>query len=564
MDEGAGGQDDIGIARRALAEGDLSHAARHVGRALQDDPESRTVLDLADALLRASDNALDIAPFGEPDTAGAALLRATFLERLGRHVEALPVMVKVLAVLPSRGLLARIEACSSQPGALAAVNLDAMADAGLAALKRDGLERELLPILRRLRAARGSTEKFGFLASRVERRTGHHREGLEISRAQTEATPGYWSFVSLGTALSEAGQVEEAVAAFRRALEFDPENLPVRRDIGDNLLELERFSEAAAAYEGVLQREPDDSWAKPSALFARVRAEDRPELRAELRLLAAAAAEGDRAYELYHQVEPYRVTLEPPGASLVNLAADAWRRGDAVVEVAVSSLEAPSAVLAVSMCCGRPLERAAEGISFGEVPKPDPRVAKRAVRHTIWTYQEGGLLGRLTGRLSMHARPAVLPPAPDSVRPVAVLAATRYDLDTWAATVRRVLDGQPDLGVEPMLAVMVYPPERPEGIPPWSWLFRVQVAAALALAAMAARAGEGSPGWEALMSLLFGPIDWTTTAAIIATWHLARREPGLEAAAVKVLRSLMREAQSPIEYQNVTQPLTLLLNQSGR
>jgi hypothetical protein len=73
--------------------------------------------------------------------------------------------------------------------------------------------------------------------------------------------------------------------------------------------------------------------------------------------------------------------------------------------------------------------------------------------------------------------------------------------------------------IERLLAAMVHPPPPLEHEPTWIW--NVQLAAALA----AARSDTGRAGSlrrDALLSLVYGPDDWTTVAGIVAITEVAR------------------------------------------
>lgn len=72
----------------------------------------------------------------------------------------------------------------------------------------------------------------------------------------------------LGGLQARSGHDEEAMAAFRAALEMDPELHPARIELGDALARAGRFEEAGAEYSTVLARRPED----PAALLKRAAA----------------------------------------------------------------------------------------------------------------------------------------------------------------------------------------------------------------------------------------------------------------------------------------------------
>jgi hypothetical protein len=58
-----------------------------------------------------------------------------------------------------------------------------------------------------------------------------------------------------------------------------------------------------------------------------------------------------------------------------------------------------------------------------------------------------------------------------------------------------------------------------------------------------------------LHDLLCGPVDWTTSAAILATCNLARTEPLLSRPVCELLSPLLSINGGPIHWANITEPL---------
>ncbi|MCH5374630.1 MAG: hypothetical protein JJ992_11690, partial [Planctomycetes bacterium] len=74
-----------------------------------------------------------------------------------------------------------------------------------------------------------------------------------------------------------------------------------------------------------------------------------------------------------------------------------------------------------------------------------------------------------------------------------------------------------------VLAVMVHPPPLPNGEDVLHWLPRLQLAAARVLAHLGS-GWQASVRRDALLAAVWGPVDWTTVAAIIAMTQLARHD----------------------------------------
>jgi hypothetical protein len=193
-------------------------------------------------------------------------------------------------------------------------------------------------------------------------------------------------------------------------------------------------------------------------------------------------------------------------------------------------------------------------VEFSEIPSPDPRVARMWVRHALWTYRRKGLSGFL-GSTGNEARPALRPPDRDVAAAIAGACEQPYSLERWGEQARDLARRLGPAVVQDVLATMVHPPAVPEGALPWNWLFRVQVFGALTASWIDNGWGD-SVRREALMSLLHGPVDWTTTAGIIAACELGRSEPDLaDEIRDEALGELLKEPTGPIQHGCVFGPL---------
>jgi arylsulfatase A-like enzyme/cytochrome c-type biogenesis protein CcmH/NrfG len=86
---------------------------------------------------------------------------------------------------------------------------------------------------------------------------GDHEGGIAAVRAITVGEPGnLTAWTRLGDLLSLEGRYDEAVGAFTRASELDPENGPVLANLGFCLERLDRKEEALAAYSRVVRGNP--------------------------------------------------------------------------------------------------------------------------------------------------------------------------------------------------------------------------------------------------------------------------------------------------------------------
>jgi hypothetical protein len=119
--------------------------------------------------------------------------------------------------------------------------------------------------------------------------------------------------------------------------------------------------------------------------------------------------------------------------------------------------------------------------------------------------------------------PAVSPPDPGIAGQIASLAQQPYALDRWHAPARALGTRLGAKALPSLLGVMAHPPAPPAGWRVWDWLLAVQLASALTLAHID-EGWDGSLRQTALMSLVYGPMDWSGAAALMALAVLARQD----------------------------------------
>jgi tetratricopeptide (TPR) repeat protein len=68
------------------------------------------------------------------------------------------------------------------------------------------------------------------------------------------------NYHGLGNSLQESGRFDEAVAAYKKAIELNPNFSWSYHSLGDVLLKLEKWEEAVAAYKKAVELNPDFSW----------------------------------------------------------------------------------------------------------------------------------------------------------------------------------------------------------------------------------------------------------------------------------------------------------------
>lgn len=178
-------------------------------------------------------------------------------------------------------------------------------------------------------------------------------------------------------------------------------------------------------------------------------------------------------------------------------------------------------------------------VNVEEIPSPDPRVPIADCKYQIWKYE------------GQEAIPAIAEPGEDIALRIAELAKEPFDdRRNWASASKIAADCGSGKIAE-ILAVMLYPPLPPPTVTALKWIQRVQLAATQVVAQVD-EGWEGSERREALLSILFGPRDWTTNAAIRVLTFIAENEYANSAkiseAFAKLAEHRPRRGYCPWEY----------------
>ncbi|MCB9564475.1 MAG: tetratricopeptide repeat protein [Kofleriaceae bacterium] len=291
-------EDDVRLARAALAAGDVGHATHHVAGAVgsgADRPECAALID-AFCAAAAPDPLAAVPATGLWFGLGA--LRAALLVRAGRGGEAVPLLLACLAAAPTAPFVPWLARWLDDPDLVAAVAPGDVARELVACTRHEPLGAALHAHARRLHDAHPDHDLLAFAAVKLARMCWRIGDAVAIARAAIARGPMPMTSIGLAGALREDGDLEGAIAAFTEALRHDPDNVGIQLDLGDLNLQLGHLAAASAAYQAALVLEPENTWAPPSILFVAWRADGTQASADALRAYAAACPDNRRAQDL--------------------------------------------------------------------------------------------------------------------------------------------------------------------------------------------------------------------------------------------------------------------------
>lgn len=577
------------IAQKALQAGDFARSIYHLGLALASDPareESLTLLDqwiatvgehaldfvpLNDkqyfATLQASQflmnrntptHRMEVAPVVEKNYHARVALHASILAAQGKMQAAVDLLLQLVQFKPEIPYMLWLARWQKQPGFAEALNPEQVAAIATSLIQKypgsylfseqDRADlQHYLPLLQATYTTcshKPTSDTFLSIASMYAmalRKAGAFEEAARVARALPATS--YQTLVALAMAEEALGNLPASIAAYQQALTLLPDDVAVRNDLGTLFLHQGQLVEALALYEESIRLDAKDPYQMAAAYVAYLKHLQPSPSETWLKKLQTLAQSQRTAHKLLFLVHaPYIGTLPTPDEALINLLRDIKAKsatGEVTLEagstlgINLSTLEAPSAQLAMS----RTLE--AQGVSFTlnieEVFSPDPRQPLHPVEYLLWRYE------------GMTPLPAVPPPDPVIAEKIAALAQTPYALECWHAPARVLGESLGPTALTSLLGVMVHPPATPAGWEVWDWIIAVQLASALTIAAIDT-GWEGSRRKAALTSLIYGPMDWSGTAALIAMALLARQDKRINIELDHICRDLWHLGPSSAEW----------------
>jgi tetratricopeptide (TPR) repeat protein len=536
-------EQDVQLARQALASNDLKHALHHIGCALASNPMHPEWMQVLNQIVGAAPDPLKLVEIQGDTSFVDAANRAYVLAWVRRWDEALDLVTDVAEIRPDIPYMLWCEWWMSQPGVLQGMTLDSLiggivvdimkiASSCPVPVDKDDPRLPTLQSSARIMAGiRQVHPKEGMLwfgSSMVARRLGQNAESLQFAQHAYQIDPSWKSAIGVANAMRDAKQIDQAAQWFRKALDHDKSDVSAHLDMGDMFLDANRLDDAMKEYEHAERKQPDHPWATASMYYIRWKQNGDPNQKIALLRLTEGDKRNDRARQLCDLIDPptlYVNRLPHPADASSNALNDIMQEmfhnpaqhHGSTVKLEMSHVESPSVVASFWLQMEMWGPQVGFDYQIKKIQEPDPRQPKANVPFVIWNWE------------GTQPRPNVPRPNGTVVTAIHHLAGEPFNLDTWVPMAQRTAQKLGVGAVRDLLATMVYPP-RPPGSN-WRvlpWVQRAQIASAIVISQLD-QGWHGSTRQQALMSLLYGPTDWTTGAAAVALGVLARGDAQIRA-----------------------------------
>ncbi|WP_410821965.1 tetratricopeptide repeat protein [Micromonospora sp. 050-3] len=534
--------EELALARLALDEGDLHHAAGHLAGALARAPTLPEVHETLARLAATSGSGLDLFPINHHTFVGAVVARAHLLATAGRPAEGLELLAAATSYAPGTEwagvpwVTAPELAERLDPAHIARVLMQ------VCAALPDPVPRigraPLTPYLTLARNAATVHPDHGLLlgaASALARRLGEVELAVRWATRGVRAQPSKMGEVWLGYAYRSSGRTRDGLAALSRAVELDPDDLAIYADIAGTLAEIGRLDEALEWTERALARDPSFDCAVHTAHRLRhLRDGDLAHLVALADFVRDHPDDSHEHGDLAQccRGRPWLGQLTPAGGPLVDAMRQAVADDDNGLGGAVRLPAAapPSAVgTAISTAPGLRIEVVG-------TPEPDPREPRRASAQRLWHYADA------------VPTPAVAAPSATAVERIGQIAhpAWAHPPAAYDAAV-----GLAGLDLADLLGLLVHPPAAPANAvgrllaahDPSVWVRGVQVWACLGLLHHRTdEPWESSTRRRVLLDLIWGVEDWVTEAALFALVTAAWVDPSVRPDVARVVAERLADA----------------------
>jgi tetratricopeptide (TPR) repeat protein len=506
---------ELSLARVALAEGDLQHAANHVAGAIAYSPTRPEVHEiLAELARRTEDGGLSLFPIDDRPYIGAVVAHAHLLGAKD-PMGALGLLTSATDFDPTQpwadvAWVRHLDPRQLDPDALLQLFLATIRTLNPPVSTELRQANEIyLDLARRAVAAHPDHALVHGSAAGLARRFEQTLDAVAWGRRAVELEHTKLTAVWYAYALREDGQLDEALAVMERACEANPLDLDLRADMSSWLAAENRLDEALAVVAEAMRIDPTYDCAVHTAHRLRFQRDQDPRhLVALADFIREQPADSHPHYDLDQACHGHEWLGYVPAAreAITNMLGQVGPdQRDGALRVALSALEVPSAIAFVRREC--------PNLTLS-IPDPPPDM--------VVPIRPGPVLWRYDGST---AAPAVGKPSADAAQTMAEVATA-----SWAHPVDAYERARPlgKLGVESLLALMVHPPSRPvehTELADTFWERAVQTFACLGILHCPVPRSE-----DLLAGIMNGIEDWTTETAmfalVVAGWVAPSRRSG--------------------------------------
>lgn len=548
-------------ATEAFRRGELPTATLLASDLLMLYPNERAYLDVFDEIVLSAGDPLALLPIetGAPRVATAAG-RARVLMMQRRLPEALALLGEVVRTAPHLPYLHWVVRWL-QPPILPSLTWDVLFESVvkpslLVAVEvpvPPGDDDPRIPTLRAaaallevLRNAFSDESILWYGETLVRRRLGEPAQTLAIAEEAARRFPRDWRIrTALLNAYRDAERPDDALAQARVAMEIDPNDLSPLHDAAWAFIDTVRNEEAAELFEELRRRDPEYPSADACFHYARWLARRQQEDAVALLRLRERRWWDEQACRFADEVAPpvpYVNVLPGPGDATAAAARDVVRELAEVVrccgaggsvEVTLSSrhLDSPSVGVAFDLAMRALGARGSLRIEVEEIQQPDPRADKAPPSTPVWSYD------------GTKPVPAYAAGDPRAQQAIASIARELFDRESWDEKTREVARAFGYEGYHALMSVLTNPPLPEDGFDAFTWTWRCQVATAVVLSHLGP--WETGSARAALYSMVYGPSDWVTAAAIVAFGWRVIEQPAIRGEVEAIFRWL--RTQIPAE-----------------
>ncbi|WP_067497269.1 lipopolysaccharide assembly protein LapB [Actinoplanes sp. TFC3] len=536
---------ELSLARVALAEDDLHHAASHLAGALAFTPGLPEAHELLARLAgRAGASVLDLFAIEEPIFIGTVAAHAHLLAPAD-PARALSMLAQATAAEPGKpwadvSWVRALDVTTVDPQTIAQIFTTVMRPLGDPAPDPVRAANDVyLDLARRAVAAHPGAAMLQATAAGLGRRLGATGEAVSWGEAAVRLEPSKLTMVWYAYALKADGQADAGIAVLRDAYRRYPTELDLCADLANWLAETGDFDQAQRLLEEAAAHNPADDCVVHT--LHRLRFDRDGDARHLIELADYTRDHppaGHEHYELEHcsQGRPWLGLPAGPTEACINVLAQIPADAQGLGRLELSGLEVPSALAVV--------RRRFPGTEIAIAGEPGNLTEPLRPGRVLWSYQE------------MIATPAVQPPRPETGDLIRQVVSP-----LWAHPIAAYDQALPlgQLPIDDLLALLVYAPAPPPpltDLPPGWWERGVQVFACLGVlhsAELGRRHPTDTAAHRALLTeLAFGLEDWITEAALYALVVAAWVEPGCREEVRETVATRFLDAVQSSQHRVVT------------